>query len=127
MLTKMRRFLSKFTISSKDVVMSATSGWGPGGQSVNKTMNCVQMTHIPTGIQVKVHDSREKLTNEKIAFKRLTDKVDLHLNGENSKLSKKFEKMRRNKDRLRRKRLAREKDAQSSYEPEGEENSDNLK
>ncbi len=123
----MRRFLSKFMISSQDVLISATSGWGPGGQSVNKTMNCVQMTHVPTGIQVKVHDSRDKLINEKIAFKRLTDKVDLHLNGENSKLSKKFEKMRKNKDRLRRKRIAREKDAESSSEPESQENSDILK
>lgn len=26
-------------------------GSGPGGQSVNKTSNCVFLTHIPTGIK----------------------------------------------------------------------------
>ena len=29
-------------------------GSGPGGQSVNKTSNCVCLKHIPTGIFVKV-------------------------------------------------------------------------
>ena len=106
----MKRFLSKFTINPKDVITSVTSGWGPGGQSVNKTMNCIQMTHSPTGIQVKVHDSRDKITNEKIALKRLTDKVDLRVNAEDSKLQKKFDKIKKQKDRLRRKRIQREKE-----------------
>jgi len=29
-------------------------GSGPGGQSVNKTSNCVVLKHIPTGVVVKV-------------------------------------------------------------------------
>lgn len=28
-------------------------GSGPGGQSVNKTANCVVLTHLPTGIVLK--------------------------------------------------------------------------
>jgi len=31
-----------------------TKGSGPGGQSVNKTSNCVVLKHIPTGIVIKV-------------------------------------------------------------------------
>ncbi len=31
-----------------------TRGHGPGGQSVNKSSNCVVLKHIPTGIVVKV-------------------------------------------------------------------------
>lgn len=29
-------------------------GHGPGGQSVNKTTNCVVLKHRPTGIVIKV-------------------------------------------------------------------------
>lgn len=29
-------------------------GTGPGGQSVNKTANCVVLKHVPTGVSVKV-------------------------------------------------------------------------
>lgn len=28
-------------------------GGGPGGQAINKTNNCVQLRHIPTGIIIK--------------------------------------------------------------------------
>lgn len=29
-------------------------GSGPGGQAVNKTANCVVLTHTPTGIQLLI-------------------------------------------------------------------------
>lgn len=48
-----------------------------GGQNLNKVSSCVQLTHIPTGIQVKVQDTRDQCKNEIIAWNRLSDKLKL--------------------------------------------------
>lgn len=61
-------------------------GWGGGGQKTNKTANCVALTHIPTGLTVKVHSSRSLIDNKKIARARLRMKVDIHVRGEKSVL-----------------------------------------
>lgn len=41
-------------INEVDLIETLTSGHGPGGQSVNKSTNCVVLKHKPTGIYVKV-------------------------------------------------------------------------
>jgi len=46
-----------------------------GGQNLNKVSSCVQLIHIPTGIQVKVQDTRDQTKNEIIAWERLTQKL----------------------------------------------------
>lgn len=48
------------------------------------TRNAVTLKHIPTGIVVRVHESRLLQDNIKIAYERLKHAVDRHLNGENS-------------------------------------------
>uniref|UniRef100_A0A1I8EEK2 RF_PROK_I domain-containing protein n=1 Tax=Wuchereria bancrofti TaxID=6293 RepID=A0A1I8EEK2_WUCBA len=60
------------------------SGWGPGGQKVNMTKNAVTIKHVPTGVVVRVHQSRLLQENIEIALERLKHAVDRHLNGENS-------------------------------------------
>ena len=50
-------------------------GSGPGGQSINKTNNNVQLLHKPTGIQVKCQETRSLQQNRKIARKILLGKV----------------------------------------------------
>ena len=44
----------KFKLHESELEESFIKGSGPGGQSVNKTSNCVQLKHLPTGIVVKV-------------------------------------------------------------------------
>ncbi|GLV34231.1 uncharacterized protein CBL_00162 [Carabus blaptoides fortunei] len=58
--------------------------YGPGGQAVNKTANCVVLKHKPTGITVKCHESRSLDQNRKIARTILTTKLDNLLNKEDS-------------------------------------------
>ena len=43
----------KIEILMEDCEWKMIKGGGPGGQSVNKTNNCVQLRHIPSGIIVK--------------------------------------------------------------------------
>lgn len=71
-------------ILEKDLEETFVFGWGPGGQHVNKTENCVQLKHVPTGLRVKCHQTRVKRDNQKIAREILREKVDFFLNGENS-------------------------------------------
>jgi hypothetical protein len=56
-------------------LIASVVGSGPGGQSINKTNNNVQLLHKPTGIQVKCQETRSLQQNRKIARKVLLEKV----------------------------------------------------
>ena len=77
-------------------------GGGPGGQATNKTSNCALLTHLPTGIQVKCHQSRDAETNRHYALKILKERLDVLQNGELSRKAQRDEKERRNKERNKR-------------------------
>ena len=53
----------KFMLHDKDLSEQFVKGFGPGGQKTNKSNNCVVLTHLPTGEQVKCHDSRDQAAN----------------------------------------------------------------
>lgn len=71
-------------INEKDIEECFISGSGPGGQSVNKAVNCCQIKHKPTGLVIKVHQFRSLEQNRKIARELLAQKLDNLYNGENS-------------------------------------------
>ena len=56
-------------------------GHGHGGQKVNKTNNCVCLTHTPSGIVVKCHREREREVNRFIARRALCDELEHRLHG----------------------------------------------
>ena len=41
-------------LREEDLRERFVTGTGPGGQKINRTQNCVHLTHIPTGLIVKV-------------------------------------------------------------------------
>ncbi|VDP01189.1 unnamed protein product [Soboliphyme baturini] len=69
-------------VAERDLEEQFVSGSGPGGQKVNTSQNCVVLKHLPTGIVVKVHESRNLEANRKIARHRLTERLDHHFNGD---------------------------------------------
>ncbi|CAI2350202.1 unnamed protein product [Caenorhabditis sp. 36 PRJEB53466] len=70
-------------VKKEDCEQKYISGWGPGGQKVNTAQNAVQLTHLPTGTVLKVHESRLLPKNIEIAFERMKFVLDRRINGEN--------------------------------------------
>lgn len=55
----------------KEVNFESMRASGPGGQHVNKTNSAVRITHLPTGIQVRVESDRSQHRNRQLAMERL--------------------------------------------------------
>ncbi|KAH8372370.1 hypothetical protein KR093_011229 [Drosophila rubida] len=72
------------TLQESDIEENLMRGSGPGGQAVNKTNNCVFLRHLPTGMTVKCHLHRLASKNRIEARKILLEKLDVHLNGDQS-------------------------------------------
>lgn len=102
-----KRHTSKFskipkqqiTLIDEELDEKFVRGSGPGGQSINKTRNRVQLTHLPTGISVSCQDFRDLTSNRKHAKTILLRKLDLSINGESSVLGKRIIKERKRKSK----------------------------
>ena len=55
--------------------LTSHQGSGPGGQSINKTENNVQLLHKPTGFRVACQETRSLQTNRMLARRLLTEKA----------------------------------------------------
>ena len=70
-------------------------GSGRGGQKINKTNNCVCLTHVPSGIVVKCHREREREINRYLARRALCDELEHRLFGTPSAVQMERERARR--------------------------------
>lgn len=68
-------------LDEKDLAEKFVLGWGKGGQNVNKRANACFLTHVPSGLSVKVHAERHLEANRKIARERLRGLLDDQING----------------------------------------------
>jgi protein subunit release factor A len=70
-----------FSATKKDFKIRWFSGSGAGGQHRNKHQNCCQITHIESGLSAQSTANRERMPNQKAAFKRLADMLVEHYCG----------------------------------------------
>jgi len=58
-------------LDPSDVKESITTSTGPGGQNVNKVATAVHLIHEPTGIEVRMQDTKSQAQNREKAWKLL--------------------------------------------------------
>jgi len=86
----------------QDLDESFVRSGGPGGQKVNRTSTCVYLKHRPTGLEVKMQQTRSQLLNRYYARKRMCELLEAKFLGNASPESRVQEKIRKQKARRRR-------------------------
>ena len=79
-------------LKTEELNIQATRSGGPGGQHVNTTDSCIQVTHLPTGIMVRCQDGRSQTKNKEKALTILRSKL---LEAKQQEESAKYSEQRR--------------------------------
>ncbi len=67
---------SELVIRDEDLEWTTCRSPGKGGQHVQKTDSAVQVTHLPTGVQVRSHGDRSQHNNRLDALAKLRAKLE---------------------------------------------------
>jgi protein subunit release factor B len=93
----------KLEVNPLEVEEHFVRGSGHGGQKINKTASCVELHHLPTGIDVRYQHHREQSKNRIGAWKLLILKIEEKMLGKQSQLQQENFKIRKQKQRRNRK------------------------
>lgn len=99
--------MARLGVRAQDLRETFIRSSGPGGQKVNKTSSCVQLTHLPSGLSVKCQRERSQALNRFLARRLLLDRIERLQTGLVAAEEQRIEKIRRQK--RRRSRRAQEK------------------
>jgi len=94
-------------INEEDLSETFILGGGPGGQKINKANTCVRLRHRPSGVEVKVQQSRSREINRFFARRLLCDKLAALKNGMAATARAEIARIRRQKKRRSRRQKER--------------------
>ncbi|NLV40095.1 MAG: peptide chain release factor-like protein [Candidatus Hydrogenedentes bacterium] len=99
---ELRERMARCGLREEDLRESFIRGGGPGGQKINRTASCVQLRHLPTGLEVRMQEARSQALNRFYARRRLCELLENQSLGADSPEAKKAARLRKQKDRRRR-------------------------
>lgn len=105
---ELRRRMEACDLREEDLDEQFVRASGPGGQKVNRTATCVQLTHRPTGLSVKMQQERSQGLNRFFARRRLCELVEEQVLGKLSPKALRREKIRKQKKRRGQRHVARQ-------------------
>ena len=98
-IEKIRALMAEASVYEDDLEESFILGGGPGGQKTNKTSSVVRLSHEPSGVAVKVGESRSREDNRWLARRMLAETILEREHKRKSEAQQKAEKIRRQKRR----------------------------
>lgn len=104
--------MNRLGISKNDIEEKFIKAGGRGGQKVNKSNSAVFLRHRKTNISVKCQSSRSQHLNRFLALRLLVEKIEYAMDKSGKKKIEKQDKLDRiRKQKLRRKRKTKKKNA----------------
>ena len=98
-IEKIKALMAEASVYEEDLEESFILGGGPGGQKTNKTSSVVRLAHGPSGVAVKVGESRSREINRWLARRMLAETILEREHKRKSEARQKREKIRRQKRR----------------------------
>ena len=98
-IEKIKQLMAEASVYEDDLEESFIMGGGPGGQKTNKTSSVVRLSHEPSGVAVKVGESRSREDNRWLARRMLAETILDNEHKRKSAERQKAEKIRRQKRR----------------------------
>lgn len=98
-IEKIKTLMAEASVYEDDLEERFILGGGPGGQKTNKTSSVVRLSHEPSGVAVKVGESRSREDNRWLARRMLAEMILDNEHKRKSAARQKAEKIRRQKRR----------------------------
>ena len=114
-IERIKALMTKASVVAEDLEGSFILGGGPGGQKTNKTSNVVRLVHEPSGLSVRVGESRSRETNRWIARRTLSELILEREHRRKSEARQRAEKVRRQKRRRSRRQKQKMLDAKHAH------------
>lgn len=114
-IEKIKSLMADASVFEEDLDEQFILGGGPGGQKTNKTSSVVRLSHEPSGVAVKVGESRSREDNRWLARRLLAETILEREHKRKSAARQKAEKVRRQKRRRSRRQKQKMLEAKHAH------------